>query len=176
MKPAKLEQEREVDLSWWLGRHGFVERDLSQTIARQTTALMHAARYGASEIARKLLSFGAPINARNADGNNALWFACFSRSLVIIDMLVAAGVDLDNQNDEGVTCLMYAASAGFADVVERLLAHNADPSLRSRDDFDALGVASNVTCLRLLDQRARRLAGRGAASDARDAKPGADWH
>lgn len=81
---------------------------------------------------------------------NALWFACFSRSLPIIDLLCAAGIDLDNQNENGATCLMYAASAGRADVVERLLAHGADASLRSLDGFSALDMVSSIECFWLL--------------------------
>ena len=125
MTTVSLEGEREVDVSWWLGRHGFVEHALDRTISNQTTPLMHAARHGATEIVRELLRRGAALNACNADGNNALWFACGARSLDLIDALCAAGIDVNNQNDNGATCLMYASSAGLADVVERLLAHGA---------------------------------------------------
>lgn len=168
MSMLLIPQEHEVDVSWWLARHGFAEHDLEKTVANQTTALMLAARYGAIEVARELLHRGAPRDARNADGNNALWFACFARHLALIDLLCSAGIDIDNQNDNGATCLMYAASAGIAPVVARLLEHGADPTLRSLDDFDALDMASSAECFGLLRNRRGRYARVGARARASD--------
>ncbi|MHB1659219.1 MAG: ankyrin repeat domain-containing protein, partial [Acidithiobacillus sp.] len=45
--------------------------------------------------------------------------ACVSENLDILDLLVAVGAHLNHQNDNGATCLMYAASAGKTAVVER---------------------------------------------------------
>jgi ankyrin repeat protein len=148
--PSTPVQERPVDFSWWMSKHGFSERDLEQSIGPATTPLMHAARNGAYEIARELLRRGASVYRRNADGNNALWFACYSGDLCIVDMLCQFAVEVDNRNNGGVTCLMYAASTGKAELVERLLAAGADPSLRSPDDYTALDLASTSECVRLL--------------------------
>ncbi|MDA8119404.1 MAG: ankyrin repeat domain-containing protein, partial [Gammaproteobacteria bacterium] len=71
---------------------------------------------------------------------------------------IAVGAHLNHQNDNGATCLMYAASAGKTAVVARLLAFGADRSLLSLDDFTALDMAANLECLNLLRETPRRAA------------------
>jgi rhodanese-related sulfurtransferase len=139
-------------LRTWLMEHGFPANDPAATIANHTTPLMHAARLGARAIAAELIDRGAELDAANGDGNNALWLACFSGNLELIDLLIERGIDLNRQNDNGATCLMYAASAGKTEVVVRLLAAGADVRLRSLDDFSALDMAANIECLMLLRQ------------------------
>ena len=95
------------------------------------------------------------MNARNADGNNALWLACVGGHLEMLDTLVEAGVDIDNRNDNGATPLMYAASSGKATVVERLLAKGADVTPETLDGFSALDLAQTIECLTLLRPRRR---------------------
>ena len=57
---------------------------------------------------------------------------------------------MDHQNDNGATCLMYAASTGKHAVVEKLLHAGANPQLKTLDDFSALDMAATIECLRLL--------------------------
>jgi hypothetical protein len=57
---------------------------------------------------------------------------------------------IDHQNDNGATCLMYAASTGKHAVVEALLAAGANPQLETLDGFSALDMAATIECLRLL--------------------------
>ena len=78
-----------------------------------------------------------------------------SREPAAIRALVAAGIDLDNRNDVGATCLMYAASSGRPEIVEALLAAGADPYIRNDDDVCAVDLASTIECLRLLRHTAR---------------------
>ncbi|WP_029005729.1 ankyrin repeat domain-containing protein [Azorhizobium doebereinerae] len=138
------------DLSAWLAAHGFPPDDVDGVIANLTTPLMTAAHVGDVEAVCQLLAAGADMNARNADGNTALWLACVGRHLEVIDLLVAAGTDIDNQNDNGATALMYAASAGLAGVVARLLARGADMRAQTLDGFSALDLAGTLECLALL--------------------------
>jgi thiosulfate/3-mercaptopyruvate sulfurtransferase len=63
---------------------------------------------------------------RNTDGGDALWLACVGNHLPIIDMLVDAGIDIDNRNDNSASRLMYAASSGKPEVIGPLLARGAD--------------------------------------------------
>ena len=146
---ARLEQ--------WLRDNRFDVRDDAVNCARDNamTPLMHAARLGDLEIARELLALGAELNARNIDGNNALWLACYGGNLDLIDLLLAAGIDADNVNDNGATCLMYAASAGKAATVARLLAAGANIELATVDGFTAGDVAATIECLQLL-RKAKR--------------------
>ena len=86
----------------------------------------------------------------NADGNNALWLACVEKHLAMIDLLLDAGIDIDNCNDNGATALMYVSSSGRTDVVAHLLARGADIKPETLDGFSALDMAANIDCLNLL--------------------------
>lgn len=141
----------------WLIEQGFAADDPAATIANHTTPLMHAARLGLPAIAAELIECGAALNAVNHDGNNALWLACFSDNLELIDLLIRSGVEPNRQNDNGATCLMYAASAGKTEVVARLLAAGADAQLKSLDDFTALDMSANIECLRLLRRAGKQV-------------------
>ncbi|KJV05589.1 ankyrin repeat domain-containing protein [Methylocucumis oryzae] len=122
-----------------------------QGSADERQALIVACRQGRSDIVQALVSSGVSLSAIDAYGNNALWAACYSESLACIHSLLAAGIDKDYQNpDTGATALMYAASSGKAEVVECLLAAGADYSLKSKDDFTALDLASTRKILKLL--------------------------
>jgi len=141
-------------LRQWLVAQGFPPGDVNATIANATTPLMKAALLGHDAMARALLAGGAQVDARNADGNNALWLACVGNHLDIIDLLVAAGIDIDNRNDGGATALMYAASSGRDGVVAHLLAKGADTAAET-DGFTALDMAATVECLALLRHAGR---------------------
>lgn len=151
-------------LRQWLAENGFPSDNVNAVIANGMTPLMKASRLGHGDVVRILIDGGAPLDATNADHNNALWFACVGNHLQVIDMLVDAGLDIDNRNDNGATPLMYAASAGKAAVVERLLAHGADITPETLDGFTAVDLAATVECLALL-RRASRTE-RNAEADA----------
>ncbi len=155
-------------LRQWLAEQGFPPDERDAVIANGTTPLMKASHQGQGPVVGMLIGAGARLNARNADGNNALWLACVGDHLDIIDMLADAGIDVDNRNDNGVTPLMYAASSGKTGIVERLLAHGADPSLEMLDGFTALDLASTRECLALL----RRAGVAGAEANPSQARLG----
>jgi rhodanese-related sulfurtransferase len=136
-------------LQHWLVEQGFPPEGIISVIANATTPLMKAAHSGDSVFACLLIEQGALFNARNADGNNALWLAWVGRYLDMIDLLVEAGIDINNRNDNGATALMYAASAGIATVVERLLARGADIAPETLHGFTALDMAATMECLAL---------------------------
>jgi thiosulfate/3-mercaptopyruvate sulfurtransferase len=137
-------------LTQWLQGHGYPGDDLDAVAEHNMTPLMRASKSGDSGIVFELLQAGAALNATNIDGNNALWLACVGESLEAMSVLIRAGIALDHQNDNGATCLMYAASTGKHAVVEALLAAGANPQLKTLDDFSALDMAATIECLRLL--------------------------
>ncbi len=143
-------------LQQWLAAQQFPAGEINAVIANATTPLMKASHIGDAEVVRSLISVGADVNARNADGNNALWLACVGSHLDIVDMLVETGIDIDNRNDNGATPLMYAASSGKAAVVERLLAKGADVTAETLDGFSALDLAGTIECLALLRPKRHR--------------------
>jgi rhodanese-related sulfurtransferase len=151
-----------VMLQKWLVEHGFPHDDINATMANDMTPLMKASHTGDMAIIRELIGAGARLNARNGDGNTALWLACVGEHVDVIDLLVGAGIDVNNCNDNGATALMYAASSGKADVVAKLLEHGAETAPETPDGFTALDMAATIECLTLL----RRATGTGRKTDA----------
>jgi ankyrin repeat protein len=141
----------------WLIAKGYNPRDLNQLGENGDTALMKATREGVYAVVKELIDAGGDINAQNSDAsgglrlrNNALWFACFGNHYDLINLLLAANININNQNDNGATVLMYAASAGKTEVVKLLLQHNPNLYLKNLDDYKAIDFASNVEVLRIL--------------------------
>ena len=114
---------------------------------------MLASREGEAAIVAELIQAGARIDAKNTDGNQALWLACAGENVEVLDLLIAAGAAIDHQNDNGATCLMYAASSGKAAVTARLLTAGADTRIKTLDDYTALDMAATLDCLTLLRSR-----------------------
>lgn len=117
----------------WLTANGFDPAHLDLPGKYQDTALIAAARSGETEVVRDLLQAGADVQHRNMDGTNALWAACVADDTPAAELLLAHGCPIDNQNDNGATVLMYAASSGKARWVSFLLDAGADDRLRSLD-------------------------------------------
>lgn len=111
---------------------------------------MHAARHGRADLVAALLARGNDPSTLNADGNGALWYACYANCGACVDLLIQASVDLDTRNVNGATALIYAASAGKAERVRQLLAAGADPSIKTLDDYTALDSCATRECLKLL--------------------------
>lgn len=139
----------------WLADQGFPQDDINSIIVNETTPLMRASHKGDIDTVGLLIQAGARLNARNADGNNALWLACVGGHPDIIDVLTKAGIEIDNQNDNGATALMYAASAGKADIVQCLLERGASTDLATLDGFTPLDLASTADCLALIRRATR---------------------
>lgn len=149
----------EQELRDWLQQSGFEGSDplpahVDDRIKNATTALMHSARLGNLDVLEKLLALGADPCLQNADGNGALWFACFADSEVCAKRLIDAGAPLDTRNVNGATALIYCASAGKTPLVRLLLDAGANMTLMTLDDFTALELAANRDCMRMLKDAA----------------------
>ncbi|MGD2117356.1 MAG: ankyrin repeat domain-containing protein [Chromatiales bacterium] len=139
----------------WMKQNGFDAQDINARGAYDDTALICASRKGEEDVVIDLLENGAAINLRNMDGTNALWSACVANNYVIADLLIELGIDIDNQNDNGATVLMYAASSGRTEWVKYLLEKGADFSLLSLDGYSAMELSDNIATLRLLKSATR---------------------
>jgi len=84
-----------------------------------STALCHAAAYGHSDAARRLVNAGADVDAPHWDCTPPLVHAAARGDLRMVGMLVGAGADVDAGFD--VTPIEVAAERGHADVISRLL-------------------------------------------------------
>ncbi len=103
---------------------------------------MRANDKGDDGMVHSLIAAGARIDARNADGNNALWLACVGARLDVMATLIEAGIDIDNHNDNGATSLCTPPRRGKAAVVERLPAAGANITLETLDGCSALDMAA----------------------------------
>ena len=134
----------------WISQNGFDSDDINLPGRYDDTPLILACRRGESIVAEELMQAGANIHHSNMDGTTALWACVVSDSFALADKLLDAGIDLNHVNGNGATTLMYACSAGKAEWVKYFLGKGANISIQSFDGFNALDLASNIECLRLM--------------------------
>lgn len=145
-------------VSVWLAEKGFDPNNLNDRIENANTPLMEAALGGWLEIVKALLEKSCDVNMVNDDENNALWFACVSNNLDVMDAILATNINIDHKNVNGATCLIYAASSGKFEVVKKLIEAGADPFLTTHDGFHALDSASTIEILKYLKPLYKRQA------------------
>lgn len=79
--------------------------------------LMCVVKLGWLDIVEELLVFGVDIVVFNVDGCNVLWLVCYNGDYVFIECLIVVGIVIDNQNGNGVICLMYVLLNSKFDLV-----------------------------------------------------------
>ncbi|MGF6293168.1 ankyrin repeat domain-containing protein [Paraburkholderia youngii] len=131
-----------VAVAKWLDAHDFP--DTQSRRIDGITPLMLAALHGEDYIVAALLESGARISALDDEGNHALWYACLGGAPGPILRLVGAGLALDHQNADDMTCLMQAAATGRIEVMWLLLSLGASDSLVAPDGRDALDMAADL--------------------------------
>ena len=67
---------------------------------------------------------------KDASGNTALMGVCFKGYPEIAELLIKRGANIDLQNSNNATALIYATTFNQEAIVKLLLAHNADKSLK----------------------------------------------
>lgn len=83
-----------------------------------------------------------PADTTTKDGQTALMLAAKNGDLLIMDLLIRSGVQIDKQDARGETALMKAAYYGQTMAVDMLLARGADASIRSNSGDSALELAN----------------------------------
>ena len=108
-----------------------------------STPLMYAALYGDTALVKRLLTSGADPNASNAAGATALMWAVPHTDRM--DLLVAAGADVNARSQDGRTPLLIAAGiVGAHSAVELLLENGAVPARAVSGDLAPLREAARV--------------------------------
>ena len=79
------------------------------------------------------LADGAEVNAldtrTNPNGRRALNWAAWYNDVPVVELLLAAGAEIDAVNNTGFSPLHHAAEAGSPDAARALIAGGADPDL-----------------------------------------------
>ncbi|MGE0549892.1 MAG: ankyrin repeat domain-containing protein [Kofleriaceae bacterium] len=94
--------------------------------------LHEAARRGRSKLVSLLLERGAPIDGLTPERTTALTLAVVHHHNAVAEQLLEAGA---NPNLGAFTPLMSAAGTNQAGLVQRLLAHDAEPGLKGADPY-----------------------------------------
>jgi ankyrin repeat protein len=107
------------------------------------TPLHLAAFFGHARIAEELLDWGAEASlaSRNAMGVTPLNSAAAGRHAAVVELLIAAGADVNARSAGGHTPLHSAAQNGDAATAELLLAAGADPAIRDSDGLKPADMA-----------------------------------
>ncbi|KAL1632792.1 hypothetical protein SLS56_003282 [Neofusicoccum ribis] len=104
---------------------------------------LHIAADKSLQITEVLLDHGADVEAKSADGKNALCCAVKAERLDIVEYLLKRGADLASTCNEGLTSLHTATTRGYHDIVKCLVDHGADMELdNNRSGMSALYVAA----------------------------------
>ena len=70
-----------------------------------------------------------------------LMVAASHGNVEMIDLLVSAGASIDARTGDGFTALLHAASLGYREACERLLALGADPAARNDHGYASWDLA-----------------------------------
>jgi ankyrin repeat protein len=111
--------------------------------ATHFAALAQAVTFGYPDIARALISAGAPATLTESSGINLLHWAAIANRPAVIPALVEAGVSINAKDGFNFTPLMYAATIDFGDTesLKAFLKAGADRSIRNGEGRTALEQA-----------------------------------
>ncbi|KAI5639789.1 ankyrin repeats (3 copies) domain-containing protein [Phthorimaea operculella] len=109
------------------------------------TPLHHACLRSHKEIVQLLLSVDASPCVLDKKGANPLHLAAWKGDVDIVNMLLAHSnprVDINQQTSDQETAVLIAARSGYVQVVEVLIAHGADVTIKNIKDESALDLAA----------------------------------
>ena len=109
------------------------------TSPQSNLLLIKSAKLGNQLQVTTALERGADIDTTDAQGTTALMFAAQKGLTQTVDLLIAAGADLNlHRRQFGTTALMFAAAANRIDVVSQLLAQGVNVNASNEDGSTAL--------------------------------------
>jgi len=107
----------------------FIGNDIDAKNNKLFTALHIACKLGRSDIALKLIEFGADINGKPENicrlTDTPLQLAILKKDLDLVKLLIKKGADVNAKNHNNFTALHIASFKGFIEIVEELIINNA---------------------------------------------------
>ena len=122
--------------------------DQSESL-KGSTPLHRAAALGLTEAVRSLLNFGGQPMSRDFQGETALHKAVRQGHKAVATLLVDR-CDVNAKSSDGMTALHWACLNGNQELVEPLLARQADPCLRN-DYLDGLTPVDMAVSMKYRD-------------------------
>ena len=104
-----------------------------------------AARYGHQKIIERIIEMRDAhvlINRPTFRGRTAFLTAAFHGHMEVCQTLFDHIEDINHQDEDGVSALMYASKGGKGHLVQWLVLNGANPSLKSKDKQNALEFAT----------------------------------
>ncbi|CAN0140817.1 unnamed protein product [Ectocarpus sp. 13 AM-2016] len=115
--------------------------DVNAKNLSEETVLMYSA--GCPDAVRALVRLGADATPSDCCGYTALFFA---KDREVVDILLAAGADVDARAEDGITPLMHACCHADIEVARALLENGADVNLRDDEGRTVLSVICSECC------------------------------
>ena len=120
----------------------FVQRWRTEAQEKQYGHIREAIEEGnLAGLARMLAAHPPGTVLDKEEGTTLLMVAVEEANLPAVELLVARGAPLDEQDAHGATALALATQMGFEEAVEALLAAGADPNLADESGMTPLEVA-----------------------------------
>mmetsp|Transcript_45959 Transcript_45959/g.99926 ORF Transcript_45959/g.99926 Transcript_45959/m.99926 type:complete len:226 (-) Transcript_45959:386-1063(-) len=167
-KESSLWDNTAYDSEGSSGELSFTQEDvLSLNIER----FFAAAKQGETAIISEMLETALGptlLSAKLERSRTALLAASRFGHPGVVSVLLSHGVDVDEQNDAGVSPLMVAAAYGHLKCVRQLLKHGASLSLCDKTGRSALDWAIKSKCTRVVEAMEVHLAGDAALLFTKD--------
>ena len=115
----------------------------AEEIKEPASNIWVSAKKGDIESIKQHIAYGTDLNSKGSSREEtALIIASCQGHYEIVDLLVNNDVDLDIQNDEGVTAQFCAVFFGQTEIVQLLKDAGADPNIIMNQDLTAMDLVS----------------------------------
>ncbi len=134
------ENDDPVELSFILNRFG--DNILDVMPDGLSYVLRNACENGNIDLVKKMLSYGADVNAKNNNGETSLHSASIHGYTEIVKLLLEHGADVNVKNNNGRTALYLASTNRHIETVKLLLGHGANVNVKDNNGDTPLYWAS----------------------------------